>query len=528
MFFNEAFTARRSPLAHVWLAANLEKKLNKNVFVHADIAESCKQIIDQPEGPLALRLTGTLLFGVATIYKKKTDYLVMETRDALKRIKTTYKPTDVDLPETVATWLRPQQLVLEKKITEQNLQLMPANRPDLGNMDFIGLGTSQLLLNQHNDAEIDMSSMFDGQDHSIEVGRGRVRADDNDMLDDDLDLDLDIPDLADQSVELGRAGDGALASDEDDLELDLPGFEDDAVEGFGENEQMPTTPDLENPLTPIDGDLLGDSISVLEDVEESRPIRRARQQRQKKQTGAVRLTKAEVDTEIVLRGSDTQPDIDSITRQVDELPEDPVEFAHATISVDGLQSGVGISALLAPDRVLRILKGSKKRTVAADGDQNDASPAKSVRLDQELENDDNDDMPTIDFQDDSIQLEPHNEGFERFGDDANDIQQADGEAFEDSQVYKDDTSSIPTQNGISKNTLMAAEKLRGEFIGKDVVDFGDLVSSNQRKPNVTMFFEMLVLATKDAIALKQESPYGDIDVTAKQGLYEPVLSQVSA
>lgn len=535
MFFNEAFTARRSPLAHVWLAANLEKKLNKNVFLHADITESCKQIIEQPEGPLALRLTGTLLFGVATIYKKKTDYLVLETRDALKRIKTTYKPADVDLPETAtAAPARPQQLVLEKKITEQNLQLMPANRPDLGDMDLFGaaFGGSQLLASQRDDS-MDVSMFDDMPDHSIEVGRSqptRAHDDEDDLdLDLDLDMDMDMPENGDRSVEVGRAADGARASDEEDLDLDLdlPGFEDDA-DPFGVGQaaapEAAASPDMENPLTPTNADLLGDSVEVVgqEDELSVRPRRR-----QRAKTGTVRLTKAQVDDEIVLRSSDTQPDIDAITQEIDELPADPVAFAHATIGAVGLRTPVGISALLAPEAVMARIEPSRKRRRAADDDAaSTETPNKAARSDQELDFDDSVDLDLPDTTANNNNDDDEDLGFERFDDG---MEQPTEEPQVDpfSQDVEDTATDAPTRNGISKNTLMAAEKLRGALDNAESVDLSDLVASNQRRPNVTMFFEMLVLATKDAVSLKQTAPYGDISVSSKEALYGPLLSETA-
>lgn len=89
MFFPEHLLSKSGPLARVWLAANLEKKLSKNQVLQDKIGDDIAVIL-KPEvtgGPLALRLSGQLLIGVVRIYSRKARYLLDDCTEALMKIK---------------------------------------------------------------------------------------------------------------------------------------------------------------------------------------------------------------------------------------------------------------------------------------------------------------------------------------------------------------------------------------------------------------------------------------------------------
>ena len=87
MFYSETLLSKTGPLARVWLSANLERKLNKTHILQSNIESSVNAIIDQGQAPMALRLSGQLLLGVARIYSRKARYLMDDCNDALLRIK---------------------------------------------------------------------------------------------------------------------------------------------------------------------------------------------------------------------------------------------------------------------------------------------------------------------------------------------------------------------------------------------------------------------------------------------------------
>lgn len=86
MFYPSELLQRSGPLAHVWLAANAEKKLTKQQVLQDKIEQDINEIM-RPQAPFSLRLSGSLMFGVVRIYSRKARYLLDDCTDALWRIK---------------------------------------------------------------------------------------------------------------------------------------------------------------------------------------------------------------------------------------------------------------------------------------------------------------------------------------------------------------------------------------------------------------------------------------------------------
>lgn len=87
MFYSETLLAKTGPLARVWLAANIERKLTKQNILQSNIESSVHTIIDTNGAPIALRLSGQLLLGVVRIYSRKARYLLDDCNEALMKIK---------------------------------------------------------------------------------------------------------------------------------------------------------------------------------------------------------------------------------------------------------------------------------------------------------------------------------------------------------------------------------------------------------------------------------------------------------
>jgi len=92
MFYSETLLSKTGPLARVWLAANLERKLSKSNILQQNIESSVHTIIDQGQAPIALRLSGQLLLGVVRIYSRKARYLLDDCNEALMKIKMVIHP----------------------------------------------------------------------------------------------------------------------------------------------------------------------------------------------------------------------------------------------------------------------------------------------------------------------------------------------------------------------------------------------------------------------------------------------------
>lgn len=87
MFYSETLLSKTGPLARVWLAANIERKLTKSNILQSNIESSVSAIVDQGQAPMALRLSGQLLLGVVRIYSRKARYLMDDCNEAIVKIK---------------------------------------------------------------------------------------------------------------------------------------------------------------------------------------------------------------------------------------------------------------------------------------------------------------------------------------------------------------------------------------------------------------------------------------------------------
>lgn len=87
MFYSDTLLSKTGPLARVWLAANMERKLSKKDCVQASLDDSIQMLVDQNSAPMALRLSGQLLLGVVRIYRRKAGYLLDDCNEALLKIK---------------------------------------------------------------------------------------------------------------------------------------------------------------------------------------------------------------------------------------------------------------------------------------------------------------------------------------------------------------------------------------------------------------------------------------------------------
>ncbi|KAJ2519700.1 sister chromatid cohesion protein 1 [Coemansia sp. RSA 1939] len=126
MFYAEAILSKKGPLAKVWLAAHLERKLTKVQLLQASIPTSVGAIIGQDQGPpLALRLSGQLLLGISRIYARKARYLLEDCNDALIRIRMAFRPgaADITSDTVVATQTT---ITLPEALTEFDM-LLPSS-----------------------------------------------------------------------------------------------------------------------------------------------------------------------------------------------------------------------------------------------------------------------------------------------------------------------------------------------------------------------------------------------------------------
>ncbi|XP_072487802.1 double-strand-break repair protein rad21-like protein 1 isoform X3 [Notamacropus eugenii] len=98
MFYTDLLMSKRGPLAKIWLAAHWEKKLTKAHIFECNLESTIEKILS-PKVKIALRTSGHLLLGVVRIYHRKAKYLLADCSEAFVKMKMTFRPGLVDLPE---------------------------------------------------------------------------------------------------------------------------------------------------------------------------------------------------------------------------------------------------------------------------------------------------------------------------------------------------------------------------------------------------------------------------------------------
>ncbi|KAI9343895.1 hypothetical protein DFJ73DRAFT_504473 [Zopfochytrium polystomum] len=91
--------------------------------------------------------------------------------------------------------------------------------------------------------------------------------------------------------------------------------------------------------------------------------------------------------------------------------------------------------------------------------------------------------------------------------------------FEDSDDAVD--SSIGSDRGYSKATLSTIRLLQDTLKTEDAppASFHTLTKDARRSDKVRLFFELLVLKTKDMIGVQQDEPFKDVLISGKASLF---------
>ncbi|KAF3045064.1 sister chromatid cohesion protein 1 [Didymella heteroderae] len=571
MFLPEDLLFKSGQLARVWLAANQHKKLTKAQVLQDKIDEDI-QVIIRPEGaaggPLALRLNGQLLLGVVRIYHRKAHYLHDDCNDALWKIKMAFRPGNIDLPAQTHV-ASSTSLTLPDMITDLDL-LAPMPDPSLllsqpldGDLTF-GYTTlpdwdaSQFLSNsveQPRHEEMELQDIDDleidlGEDLGPEVEIGRdapselPRDHDFDtelkLGDDDLGLEIDlgegISDLpAAGGTELNIGGDTIMGGMDTDLPLPLP--EDD----------VPQLTREESPLSELDAD---EENRLAQEVTERGPIMVEPEQEEDliHQARAKRRKVITQDAETMISTAqlrDQQANREKILKQASFLPRDPLLMALLNMQ----RSGGFVSSILGDGRSqgwapeLRgilslevVSRPSKRKRDGAAAGLEQAEEEEGV-------------IPQLDIEQEEPTLggDAFDVGGTTIADDGSIIQlpsdigarpeEEEEEAFSPVPDTFDDTTAPlyhPAESGpISLGTKHAVHLLREQFgpeaeesesiRQRNTIVFQELLPEAQtsRADATKMFFEVLVLATKDAIKVEQPGTElgGPLRIRAKRGLW---------
>ncbi|KAL1609710.1 sister chromatid cohesion protein 1 [Nothophoma quercina] len=564
MFLPEDLLFKSGQLARVWLAANQHKKLTKAQVLQDKIDEDI-QVIIRPEGaaggPLALRLNGQLLLGVVRIYHRKAHYLHDDCNDALWKIKMAFRPGNIDAPAQTHV-ANPTSLTLPDMITDLDL-LAPMPDPALllsqaldgdltfGNTTLPDWDASQFLSNSVEQARHPELELKDAEDF-LDIG-------------DDLEPEIARHESVQRPAEEEFPTEMNLKDAEDFLDIgddmtDLPapgGTElniDTEMGGMGGSEfplpmgsdEVPQLTREDSPLSELDPE---EATRLAQEVAEQEPTFE-QEEESVHQARAKRRKVITQDAETMISTAqlrDQQANRDKILKQASFLPRDPLLMALlnmqksggfvSSILGDGRSQGWApeLRGVLSLELVSRPSKRKRDNAIAG--------------VEQTEEEAAEEELPQLEAGQDEQTL--GEAGFDlpgdtTIGDDGevihlpSDIGARPEEEEEGSSPvpdnFDDTTAPLyhPAESGpISLGTKHAVHLLREQFgpeaeesesiRQRNTIVFQELLPEAQtsRADATKMFFEVLVLATKDAIKVEQPGTElgGPLRIRAKRGLW---------
>ncbi|CAK4031752.1 Double-strand-break repair rad21 [Lecanosticta acicola] len=589
MFYSESLLCKTGPLARVWLASNLDRKLSKSNILQNKIEEDVQNIIGDDAAPIALRMSGQLLLGVVKIHNRKAKYLMDDCSEALLKIKMAFRPGNVDLPHDQSHKANAAALMLPDTITEldlfaplpdpEDILREPEERAPGQDPTLLDFGMSQVMESQtptrpqerrllqldDEDLNLDIGDDFTratplSDESSIEQGRRAPdpRGDEPTLLpDDDLGLDFGLNDTTlggpEASTRQGTAAPDFPTLNVDD-DLPMGGMEDDEIGRANQNALNRAEAGAkqqrgsESPLSSVRS-------SMERDLEETFRLDQAALQDETDPTiiqAAQRVKRRKVmrmDQETTIHNSQIkkqQEDRSAITKAPSFLPRDPLLLQLMEMQ----RNGSFVSNLMGDGRMLGwapelrgILSLEVVRRAGEKKRKRDSGIA-DIETDGERL-----DTPQLEIPQDE------DEGFQAgvsAGDFGDDTAGSDGfippqddeeENFDDPPINFDITEAPlvhPSQSGpVALGTKKMVHMLRDHFAPdhpreanepptpskrvKSSALFTDLCPEKRttREDATKMFFELLVLGTKDAIKVEQESKELGlpIRVRGKRGLW---------
>ncbi|CAG84919.2 DEHA2A14058p [Debaryomyces hansenii CBS767] len=578
--YSDQLLSKQGPLAHVWLAANYDKKLSKQQLLNTNIIQSSRIISTHPisyqssqnsqtttEGngkTITLRLSGQLLLGIVRIYSRKTKYLLDDVNDILYKLKNSFKYANggvflgSELSKNSIN-LAPRQTIVSNvesiTLTDQVADFDLLYQEDLNLGDEMGTTNTNTLFSQISNANSLNDSSFN-YDQSIEMPRFNDSTMNNPNNDDDLELDFELGDndndnTFDQSIEVGRNV-SQLPENSPDVSILSDLNKDNSMQN---DDNTGLEFDFDNPLETID---------------ESRPI-----------------NEENVDSETSDNNEPITPP--SISRPRSKLvgitEEGQLKTTKRKLKVDSneeLDMGISIESLRNNQRLqlnnealdeyltLRLSETEKIQLI-----HELSSPVNSANKRRKLWNIDehlqqrclelSHDEQTIEY---NNQLQTDNQQFDDFDDNLDfDISlpgletEADitGNTLESAQFEggNEDEEEEFSNEVVTKSTIQIADQLRETFSNnvEDVVNLTEMIEKdlqildrdetkvplgvankssenirvNKRREATKCFFELLVLATNDCISIEQESPSstnktgGKINIRSRDRIFNQFL-----
>ncbi|KAK9235878.1 Rec8 like protein-domain-containing protein [Lipomyces kononenkoae] len=575
MFYSESLLSKKGPLARVWLAANLERKLSKAQFLQTSIEKSVGAIVGDDVAPMALRLSGQLLLGVVRIYSRKAKYLLDDCNEALLKLRMTFSKGNVDLV-TGPVAANPQQLTLPNAITELDL-LLPDPSITLGfslNLDVpatqatvIGAHTSNvkdITLPELQDS-IELARGTDMDDELANIGDDELILDTGEFLDGETSAGVPMAGdeerhmapideyVPDESIEIGRQAEGNYSEIIEDYGVEIsrpdaatPKPAEDNAEGGQSMQLLDDMELLEMPSLRQEED---ETLTPMRDVDLNRAIRRSAEpdaNEPTKKTRAPTKRKLKIDTVTELKSAfikDMQNNRTGIIKNYAVLPfnrESVTMFkAYETTGVFDIifkpaYMHRSLSKIVSPEFLQEVNSRKRKASAEIPEGEDDDLVAKKMLMDK---------LELIIDEDNEVIMHDDEERYQGPIDEyagpedqpalldlefegpflTKDIEANEVVTSEDADLVEDGLEGEvqPTQvvNDISRHTKETVVILQQELSRTDTIDFQSLTGNVTRQQAVKLFFETLVLATKDAVEVDQKTPFGDIEIKAKDALF---------
>ncbi|KAI8578837.1 hypothetical protein K450DRAFT_244771 [Umbelopsis ramanniana AG] len=559
MMYSDAIISKKGPLARVWLAAHWERKISKNQFLQTNIEKTVDAITAEEQEMLTLRLSGQLLLGVVRIYSRKTRYLLEDCNDALVKIKTAFKKGDVDMPDTHRHVANINAITLADDLTEFDILLPEAplhlNRdPNEPIMD-LSLSMSNISRRQDitisqsgNDAQLFSLGFNDNILDGIETGRDLFQH----GAQSDLQLaDLGLDDM--NEIEMGRdaAFERSLTMDDigaplermnikdtnnnEEFDFDLgpePDFLPEASPDMRQNESSFDLPDA-SMTTESNSALIADTQAIGDDLlfDVGTPSAQAN-------TPQIHRRRLIIDKVTELphdKIRDQINDTSDIVTEATFLPTSPEMLRFKSIEKQGIKFFINLNAPLnlAPE-LQALFTRSRKRspsvTSLGDEDEEEEHQRKQPKLIS---------GPTTKLQ--TATEEDEYDIVLGAGEEATTAAATAAAAAAAAAIAAKDVpetqagimpyeanvnpvtssaSQLLTPLGISKQTNDTMERLQVTFDQKKQmaeepkITYQQMASPNLKRADaVKLFFDVLVLSSKDMVKVKQAKPYGDITIS---------------
>ncbi|QQK44417.1 Rad21/Rec8-like protein, N-terminal [Penicillium digitatum] len=117
MFYShEILTSPEHGVATIWLVATLgsrsiARRLNRKAILDVDVPNACRVIIN-PDAPMALRLQGSLLYGLSRVYNQQCGYTLLDTQTMHDKMVSKLKIIPGSGLDPAAGKTRPSNLIL--------------------------------------------------------------------------------------------------------------------------------------------------------------------------------------------------------------------------------------------------------------------------------------------------------------------------------------------------------------------------------------------------------------------------------